>query len=150
MNDEDFMRMAIEESKKGDSPYGAVLVKDGVVIAKAFNTVDSEHDITAHAEINVIRKALKHIPELSLKGFTLYTSSESCPMCTGAILWAEISRVVFGASIQNLMELGLSQINTPSKSLLMNGFVDIELQGSVLADEAIDVLKHWISCSYKN
>lgn len=65
-------------------------------------------------------------------------------MCTGAILWAEISRVVFGASIQNLMELGLTQINTPSKFLLMNGFVDIDLQGSVLVDEAIDVVKHWI------
>lgn len=58
MNDNDFMRMAIKESKKGDSPYGAILVKGGVVIAKAFNTVDSEHDITAHAEINVIRKAV--------------------------------------------------------------------------------------------
>lgn len=144
MNDVDFMRMAIEESKKGDSPYGAVLVRDGVVIAKAFNTVDSKHDITAHAEINVIRKTLKLIPELSLKGFTLYTSSESCPMCTGAVLWAEISRVVFGASIQELMAVGLSQINTPSKSILMTGFVNIELQGGVLADEAIDVIKHWL------
>ena len=84
MNDTDFMRIAIEESKKGDWPYGAVIVKDGAIVVKGFNTATRDRDPTAHAEVNVIRAALRAIPELSLKGYTLYTSSESCPMCTGA------------------------------------------------------------------
>ncbi len=144
MNDDKFMRMAIEESKKGDWPYGAVLVKDGVVVAKAFNTRTQDRDATAHAEMNLIRKASHIISEApSLKGYTLYTSSESCPMCTGAEIWSRVSRVVYGASIQQLIEIGQSQIDTPAQAIIKTGFVKVELKGGVLADEALDVFKHW-------
>jgi tRNA(adenine34) deaminase len=76
MNDAEFMRIAIEESKKGDWPYGAVIVKDGAIVVKGFNTATRDRDTTAHAEVNMIRAALLTIPDLSLKGYTLYTSSE--------------------------------------------------------------------------
>jgi tRNA(adenine34) deaminase len=143
MNDTEFMRIAIEESKKGDWPYGAVIVKDGAIVVKAFNTATRDRDPTAHAEVNVIRVALKSIPESSLHGYTLYTSSESCPMCTGAIIWAEVSRVVFGASIQELIEAGQPQINTYSEALIKTAFISVELTGGVLADEALKVVRDW-------
>ena len=144
MNDEHFMRIAIEESKKGDWPYGAIIVKDGVIIAKAHNTTYQDQDITAHAEVNVIRKALKTISGLSLKGYTLYTSSESCPMCSGAEIWSGISRIVYGASIQQLVEVGQPQITLSSATLIKSWPVDIELQGGVLSQEALNIVKqHW-------
>ena len=142
MNDEYFMHIAIEESKKGDWPYGAILVKDGIVLAKAFNTVNRDQDTTAHAEVNVIRKALKKIPGLSLQGYTLYSSSESCPMCSSAEIWSAVSRVVYGASIQQLIEIGQPQISISSATVIRSGFVDIELQGGILAKEALNVVKN--------
>ncbi len=143
MNDTEFMRIAIEESKKGDWPYGAVIVKDGAIVVKGFNTTTRDRDTTAHAEVNVIRAALLAIPDLSLKGYTLYTSSESCPMCTGAAIWAGVSRVVFGASIQQLIDAGQPQINTSSAALIKTAFIQVELTGGVLAAEALKVVRDW-------
>ena len=137
MSDENYMRLAIEESRKGDWPYGAVLVKDDEIIATAFNTCRQDQDPSAHAEINVIRKAAKILPGGSFEGCTLYSSSESCPMCTGAEIWAGISRVVYGASIQQLIEIGQSQINTPSQIIIDSGFVTFPSEGGLLAEEAL-------------
>ena len=143
MTDEAFMRIAIEESLKGDWPYGAVIVKDGVIVAQGFNTANRDRDTTAHAEVNVIRAAIKAFPDLSLKGCTLYSSSESCPMCTGAEIWAGLSRVVYGASIQQLIDVGQPQINTSSAALIKTAFINIELTGGVLAAEALQVVRDW-------
>jgi tRNA(adenine34) deaminase len=143
MNDTEFMRIAIEESKKGDWPYGAVIIKDGAIVVKGFNTATRDRDTTAHAEINVIRAAIKAIPELSLKGYTLYTSSESCPMCTGAEIWAGVSRVVFGASIQQLIERGQPQIDISSEVLIKAAFTNVELEDGALAEEALKVVREW-------
>ncbi len=143
MNDSEFMQIAIEESKKGDWPYGAVIVKDGAIVVRGFNTTTRDRDPTAHAEVNVIRAAIKAIPDLSLKGYTLYTSSESCPMCTGAIIWAGVSRVVFGASIQQLTDVGQPQIHTSSEALIRTAFINVELTGGILAAEALKVVRDW-------
>jgi tRNA(adenine34) deaminase len=143
MNDTEFMQVAIEESKNGYWPYGAVIVKDGAIVVKGFNTATRDRDPTAHAEVNVIRAALKTIPDLSLKGYTLYTSSESCPMCTGAIVWAGVSRVVFGASIQQLIDVCQPQINTSCGALIKTAFINVELTGGVLAVEALKVVRDW-------
>ena len=137
------MQIAIEESKKGDWPYGAAIVKDGAIVVKGFNTATRDRDTTAHAEVNVIRAAIKAIPGLSLRGYTLYTSSEPCPMCMGAIIWAAVSRVVFGASIQQLIDVGQPQINTSSEALIKTAFINVELTGGVLAAEALKVVRDW-------
>ena len=137
MNDEDFMRLAIEESRRGDWPYGAVLVRDGVEIARAHNTCRRDNDVTAHAEINLIRAVLRDTPDLSLADCTLYSSSESCPLCAAAQVWAGIGRVVYGASIEQLIEIGQHQIATPSAEIYRTGFVDIEHTGGVLAEHAL-------------
>jgi len=97
-----FMRMAIEEATLGDYAFGTVIVRDGEVLARGHNRGKQEKDPTAHGEMVAIRNFLKgHGPDL-LKGTTLYTSGESCPMCMGAIIWCGIGRVVFGASIAQL------------------------------------------------
>ena len=143
MDDTDYMRIAIEESGKGDWPYGAVIVKEGAILVKGFNTTTRDRDPTAHAEVNVIRAAFRTIPGLSLTGCTLYTSSESCPMCTGAFLWAGVSRVVFGASIRQLIDAGQPQIDTSSQSIIRTALCEVELTGGVLAEEALEVVRGW-------
>ena len=94
--------VAIDESKvnmknnyqKG-GPFGAAIVKDGKIIAKAHNTVIESKDATAHAEVNAIRKASKVLNTHDLSGCILYTSAEPCPMCLSAIIWANIKEVYF-------------------------------------------------------
>lgn len=102
MQKEQFMEEAIGMSEKsvksGGGPFGAVIVKDGEIIAKASNSVTLTNDPTAHAEINAIRAACCNLKTFSLAGCELYTSCEPCPMCLGAAYWAGISKIYFGNS----------------------------------------------------
>lgn len=105
-----FLDMAISESEKsvakGSSPFGAVIVRDGVVIARAHNTVVPKSDPTAHAEINAIRAACKKIGTFDLSGCDLYSSCEPCPMCSAAITWANISHVYYAANRYDADKVG--------------------------------------------
>ena len=98
--DKQFMREAIrlanESVERGGGPFGAVIVKDGEVIAGSSNSVTIDNDPTAHAEVNTIRKACRKLGTFDLSGATIYTSCEPCPMCLGAIYWARISRIFYG------------------------------------------------------
>lgn len=95
------MKQALNEAKKAKSadevPIGAVLVKDGKIIARAYNKREQSNDPTAHAEVLVIRKAAKKLQGWRLDNTTLYVTIEPCSMCAGALVWARVSRVVFGA-----------------------------------------------------
>jgi tRNA(adenine34) deaminase len=99
--DEKWMKIAIQEAKKAEKedevPVGAVLVKDGLVIAKAHNQPISTNDATAHAEIQLIRAAGKIQGNYRLTGTTLYVTLEPCAMCLGAMMHARIKRIVYGA-----------------------------------------------------
>ncbi|MBQ7662870.1 MAG: nucleoside deaminase [Prevotella sp.] len=98
--DKQFMREAIrladESVKHGGGPFGAVIVKDGEIIAGSSNSVTIDHDPTAHAEVNTIRQACQKLGTFDLSGCTIYTSCEPCPMCLGAIYWAHIGRIFYG------------------------------------------------------
>ncbi len=100
-NDIQWMKIALKEAKIasqfGELPVGAVLVKEGKLIAKAANITESEHDPTAHAEVVVLRLAAKSLQSWRLDGCTLYSTLEPCPMCFGAILQAHLPRLVYGA-----------------------------------------------------
>ena len=103
--------MAINEAKKGielqhGGPFGAVVVKDGKVISKGHNHVVINNDPTHHGEIDAIRKAGKKLKTFDLSGCTLYTTAEPCPMCLGAILWANISKVYYGCNVQDTEIIG--------------------------------------------
>jgi len=101
MDDKAYMELALAEAKKAaaydEVPVGAVVVKDGSVIASAYNEVEERHDATAHAEILALRRASDAIGDWRLNGCTLYVTLEPCCMCTGAMVNARLMRVVFGA-----------------------------------------------------
>lgn len=96
------MAIALEEAEKalatGDVPIGAIIVRNGVIIAKAYNQVEALHDPTAHCELLAIRSAVCAIGDKHLTDCTLYVTLEPCSMCAGAIVLARIPEVVFGAS----------------------------------------------------
>ncbi|WP_204985927.1 nucleoside deaminase [Mucilaginibacter psychrotolerans] len=100
MKHEEFMQMAIDLSehnvKQGlGGPFGAVVVKDGMVIARSANKVVPTNDPTAHAEVSAIRLACQELGTFNLEGCEIYTSCEPCPMCLGAIYWARISKIYY-------------------------------------------------------
>ena len=103
--DNPFMARAIQlaldnvRSNQG-GPFGAVIVKQGLIIAEGVNRVTSDNDPTAHAEVAAIRKACSELGTFVLKGCEIYTSCEPCPMCLGAIYWAHLDRVFFGNASQ--------------------------------------------------
>jgi tRNA(adenine34) deaminase len=112
-NDEKWMQIAIQEAikaeKEGEVPVGAVLVKDGLIIAKAHNQPISKNDATAHAEIQLIRSAGKKLKNYRLTETSLYVTLEPCAMCLGAIMHARIKRIVYGAHDQKTGVCGSSE-----------------------------------------
>ena len=97
-----FLKLAIELAKEnvknGGGPFGAVIVKDGQIIAKGTNRVTSNNDPTAHAEIVAIRQACEKLNDFQLTDCIIYSSCEPCPMCLGAIYWARPKKLVFAAN----------------------------------------------------
>ena len=106
-----FMRMAINEAKKGiknghGGPFGAVVVKNGKIIGKGINMVLKNNDPTAHAEVVAIRNACKHLGTYDLSNCEIYTSCYPCPMCLSAIIWANIKVVYYGNTKEDAEDIG--------------------------------------------
>lgn len=111
MNNKDVMGLAIKEAEKTmnkdmGGPFGAAIVKDDKVIAVSSNTVLADHDPTAHAEINAIRKAGEKLKTHDLSGCKLYATGYPCPMCLSAIIWANIKEVYYGTDLDDAEEIG--------------------------------------------
>jgi len=100
------IEIAQNNQEKGGGPFGAIIVKNGEIIATSGNSVTIDNDPTAHAEINVIRKACKVLNNFELKHCVLYSSCEPCPMCLGAIYWARLGAVYFAASQEDAEDAG--------------------------------------------
>ena len=102
MNKEELMRLAIrlacDNVQNGGGPFAAVITKDNTVVSTGVNRVTRDNDPTAHAEINAIRQACKHLGTFNLSGCEIYSSCEPCPMCLAAIYWAHIDKVYYGCS----------------------------------------------------
>lgn len=109
MKDKEFMQQAIDLSinnvRNGGGPFGAVIVKDGKVLATGVNRVTANCDPTAHAEVSAIRAACQKVNSFKLEGCTIYTSCEPCPMCLSAIYWAGIERVFYGNTKQDAEDI---------------------------------------------
>jgi tRNA(Arg) A34 adenosine deaminase TadA len=106
-----FLERAIELSKEGmlhekGGPFGCIIVKDGKIIAEGCNSVTSNNDPTAHAEVVAIRNACKELGAYQLEGCILYTSCEPCPMCLGAIYWARPDKVFYANTRQDAASIG--------------------------------------------
>jgi len=87
-------------------PFGAVIVKDGEIVSEASNSVTLDHDPTAHAEVNAIRKATQKLDTFDLEGCEIYTSCEPCPMCLGAIYWAHLDRIYYANDRKDAARIG--------------------------------------------
>jgi tRNA(adenine34) deaminase len=131
--DERFMRMALDEARRGDFPFGAVIIRDGRVLARG----RTNDDPTAHGEMVAIRRCLVRHGSRGLRGSTLYTTGEPCAMCMGAILWSRVRRLVYAASVDRLATR-IDQIMVSSADLAAKAsLVSISITGGVLADEAM-------------
>jgi tRNA(adenine34) deaminase len=139
--DETFMRIALDEARKGDSPFGAVIVRDGNPLARGHNLGRTNGDPTAHGEMMAIRRGLADHGNAALRGGTLYTTGEPCPMCMGAILWCRFGRLVFAASIAQLATTRDQIMITSAEIAAKAPFVPIAITGGVLADEAMQLFR---------
>lgn len=111
MNAHDYMQIAIDEAREGikqghGGPFGSVIVKDGMIVAKAHNMVLKNNDATAHGEMMAIRKAGEFLGTFDLSGCELYTTGEPCHMCLCGIMWANIETVYYGCTIADNGRIG--------------------------------------------
>ncbi len=138
-DDARFVRLAIDEARKGDFPFGAVIVRDGRVIARGRNLGETNGDPTAHGEMVAIRRCPASHGSAALRGSTLYTSGEPCAMCMGAIIWCHFGRLVFAALVEQLATK-INQIMISSADIAAKApFVPIAITGGVLAGEAMQL-----------
>lgn len=144
--DKEFMREAIrlanESVRKGGGPFGAVIVKDGKIVAGSSNRVTIDLDPTAHAEVNTIRQACRELGTFDLSGCTIYTSCEPCPMCLGAIYWAHIDRIYYGNTRKDARDINFADdfIYEELDRPLSNRTVPII---PLLRDETLESFRLW-------
>jgi len=142
-----FMTRAIREARRNlvrpdGGPFGACIVKDGIVVAVARNTVLA-HDATCHAEVNAIRKASGKLGTFDLSGCEIYSTTEPCPMCFGAIHWARIGTVYFGAGIGDAARAGFHELRISNARMKTLGRSRIRLVPGVLRAECLELFKAW-------
>jgi tRNA(adenine34) deaminase len=142
--DEAWMQLALEAARRaglaGEPPIGACLVRAGQVLGTASNCVVSELDITAHAEITLIRDACRRGRTLDLSGCELYSTVEPCPMCLAACQYAGIGRIVYGATLTDLQAFtGNEMLRAPGVA----GQHGPKLQGGCLRRECLALLESW-------
>ncbi|MBL8217014.1 MAG: nucleoside deaminase [Bryobacterales bacterium] len=135
------MRLAIEQARMGDRRPGAgevgcVIVRDGQLVAAAFNEAELRHDPTAHAEIVALRRLGEQWKTTEFRGCTLYCTLQPCGMCTVACLWAKVSRIVYGATREDVHSMYFDTRHFSTVDLIHDAFRDdIQITGGVLADE---------------
>lgn len=148
LHDEKFVRRAIEIAQQarenGNHPYGALLVdEENHILIEVENSVVTGHDITAHAELKLVRQASASYDSAFLARCTLYASTEPCPMCSGAIFWANIRRIVYGLSAEKLYELvgwdSEEILNLSCREVFKQGNKAVEVAGPILEIEALNV-----------
>lgn len=145
--DEAFMQTAIDASETameaGDMPFGAVLTSaDGVGLLVARNNQITSGDCTGHAEMVLVREATRLLGAQSMEGATVYASGEPCAMCSGAMFWAKIRRVVYAASTQDIVNaLGAPMLPITSSTVLAQAQPAMLVQGPLLQAQAVGVLQ---------
>ena len=144
---EDFMRRAIElaienvRSARG-GPFGAVVVKDGRIVAEGVTRVTASNDPTAHAEVVAIREACRVLGDFQLAGCELYTTCEPCPMCLGAIYWARPARVIYGCVASDAAEAGFDDAFIYEELKRPLSARDMTME-QLLREESLSVFSLW-------
>ncbi len=149
MQDELFMKRAIELSKQavehGNEPFGAVLVKDGEIVFTNENQIYSRHDPTFHGEAGLLREFCAQTGITDLHDYTMYSSCEPCFMCSGAMVWVKLGRLVYGASNNALEELLGNEGCNCSKMVFDNSFWKPDVTAGVLKEESLVILKEYFA-----
>ena len=134
-----YMQIAIQEAQhskaEGNKGYGAVVVFDNQIIGQAHDTAVTEHDPSLHAEINAIRQAVKTKGDTDLCGAILFSTCEPCPMCASLAVWANVTTIVYGISIQETADMGRSRIQISANEIIARSPCSIEVIGGILHDE---------------
>jgi len=143
----DYMRLAIKEAKKNfksaaGGPFGACIVKDGVVLAVAANSV-LKNNATCHAEMNAICLASKRIKNFDLSGCVIYSTTEPCPMCFSAIHWARIDEVIYGTAIKDVNKRGFNELKISAERLKNLGGSKVRITKGFLFSECELLLEDW-------
>lgn len=134
------MRAAIEQARQGGTPFGCVIVKKDAIVVSSHNTVSQDQDVTAHAEMNALRKLHTQKKKIDLSGYVLYTTCEPCPMCMSAILYAGITTVVYGASITQIKQYS-SQINIASHDVAAKSAQKVVIIPGMLNSECLQLFE---------
>jgi tRNA(Arg) A34 adenosine deaminase TadA len=148
LTDEDYLRRAIELARdarsKGEDPFGAVLTDGSRIVYESHNQERATFDPTCHAELNLIREYCRANNLLSLEGYTIYSSTEPCVMCAGAIGWARVSRVVFSVSQAMLQQVSGGNPKPSLASLLSAKGRPTEIVGPLLPEEGMAVFDGYV------
>ena len=147
MTDHEAMNQAIaacrEGIRAGQSPFGAAIFMDGLLIAAAHNTVRADNDPTAHAEVNALRKASRILKTYNLAGCTLVSTCEPCPMCLAATHWANVDRLRFGATIADAASAGFRELSIPAETMVAMGGSRLQVEGGLLVEDCRALFVEW-------
>ena len=136
------IELSIENVKNGGGPFGAVIVKDGEIVATGVNRVTANHDPTAHAEVSAIRAACQKLGTFDLSGCEIYTSCEPCPMCLGAIYWAHLDKIYYGNNKTDAAHIGFDD-SFIYDELALERKDRKKVMEELLPDEAIAAFRAW-------
>ena len=146
MNNKQLMRRAIalsiESVNSGGGPFGAVIARNGEIVAEGSNNVTSHHDPTAHAEVSAIREACRKLETFDLSGCDIYTSCEPCPMCLGAIYWAHIDKIYYANDRRDAADIGFDD-DFIYQEIALKPTERTKPSEILLREEAIEAFKQW-------
>lgn len=149
MQDEVFMQKAIELSRQavahGNEPFGAVLVRDGEIVFTNENQIYTRHDPTFHGEAGLIREFCAQTGVTDLRDYTMYSSCEPCFMCSGAMVWVKLGRLVYGASNIELEAILGNEGCCCSQMVFDHSFWQPQVTAGVLREESLSILREYFS-----
>ena len=139
------LELARQAAAHGNEPFGALLVRDGAVVMESENQIHTAHDPTAHAELGLIRAFCGETGITDLSGYTLYSSCEPCFMCAGAMVWARLGRLVFGAYDEDYCAIRGFVPNEASALIFRLSPAAPRVTGGVFREEGVAVLRGYFS-----
>lgn len=147
LDDTVFMRLALDKAREGvdqgQQPFGACLVKDGVVLACLSNRVLASGDVTAHPEIQAVRDACQALHSTDLTGCVLYATCEPCAMCFTAAHFASVTQIIFGARLEDARRFGFGRFPVPNAILKELAQSPMKVVGDYLREESLALMQHW-------
>ncbi len=144
-----WMHRAVDRARlgirKGQTPFGACIVRNGRLISNEHNRVWLNQDITAHAEVVAIREACRKLGTIDLSGCILFSTCEPCPMCYSAAHWARIDHVYFGAAIRDAEKAGFHELKISNQVMRREGKSKLKTRGGVLIQETRGLFTEWMN-----